>query len=127
MASDGTLTLEAGQIDLTSVFALQGIGNATFTSTGDLRLLPAASNYTNGFGATTVGNGTGALLTSGDLAFNAARIYPETDTSSSLKRSIHPPPPRLASAIRRRRGDDGDAFICERDAARRRHDDQSER
>jgi len=96
MASDGTLTLEAGQIDLTSVFALQGIGNATFTSTGDLRLLPAASNYTNGFGATTVGNGTGALLTSGDLAFNAARIYPETDTVFIIE-AINPSAPTTVS------------------------------
>ena len=77
-ASDGRLTLEADQLDLTSFFTLQDIGNASFVSRGDLRFLPAVANYTNS--AAALAMSAGELLTSGNLTFKAARIYAATDT-----------------------------------------------
>jgi filamentous hemagglutinin family protein len=73
-SADATLTFNAEQIDLSAFMTLQEIGQATFNSRGDIRLLPAqflpAGNSLLGY-----------LLTSGSLTFNAADIYPATDTA----------------------------------------------
>jgi filamentous hemagglutinin family protein len=71
--SDATLTFNADQIDLSAVSQLLQISQATFNSSGDIRLLPAQVIMPNEplFGS---------LATGGDLTLNAARIYPATDT-----------------------------------------------
>jgi filamentous hemagglutinin family protein len=72
--ADATMTLNADQIDLSAFFNLQNIGQATFNSRGDIRFLPAQF----------MGQGTsllGYLLSGGNLSFNAADIYPATDTA----------------------------------------------
>jgi filamentous hemagglutinin family protein len=72
---DATLTLSANEIDLSGFLVLQSIGQANFISTGDIRLLPAAT-------APAAGNYLlGYLLTSGNLSFAAADVYPATDTA----------------------------------------------
>ncbi len=73
---DGALTLTATKaLDLSSFIQLSGIAQANFISEGDIRLLPAAY-------APAVGNSLiGYLLTSGNLTFEAADIYPVTDTA----------------------------------------------
>jgi filamentous hemagglutinin family protein len=71
--SDATLTFNAGQIDLSAVSQLEQISQATFNSSGDIRLLPAQVIVPNQplFGS---------LATQGNLTLNAAEIYPATDT-----------------------------------------------
>ncbi|MDB5609255.1 MAG: filamentous hemagglutinin [Bradyrhizobium sp.] len=73
--ADSTLTLNAEQIDLSAYMFLQNIGAATFNSSGDIRLLPA--QYVPSTGTSLIGY----LLTAGNLSFNAADIYPATDTA----------------------------------------------
>ncbi len=72
--SDATLTLNADQIDLSAVFYLQNISQATFNSRGDIRLLPAQF-------FTSSRSLLGYMATAGNLTFNAATIYPATDTA----------------------------------------------
>jgi filamentous hemagglutinin family protein len=74
VAADAALTLNADQIDLSAFFSLQNIAQATFNSSGDIRLLPAQFIPA---GPSLVGY----LLSSGNLSFNAADIYPATDTA----------------------------------------------
>jgi filamentous hemagglutinin family protein len=71
--SDATLTFNADQIDLSAVSQLEQISQATFNSSGDIRLLPAQVIVPNEplFGS---------LATQGNLTLNAAEIYPATDT-----------------------------------------------
>jgi filamentous hemagglutinin family protein len=64
------LTVAADAIDLGGVFTLDGFSDTRFISQGDIRLSTPA--------AYTSGNNTGALLSGGDLHFDAARIYPAT-------------------------------------------------
>jgi filamentous hemagglutinin family protein len=73
-SADAALTLNAGQIDLSAFISLANIGQATFNSRGDIRLLPAQFIPS---GSSLLGY----LLTAGDLTFNAADIYPATDTA----------------------------------------------
>ncbi len=72
-SADGVLTLNASQIDISAYSNLQGIGQANFNSTGDIRLLPAQFIAGDSLG--------GYLETAGNLSFNAADIYPATDTA----------------------------------------------
>jgi filamentous hemagglutinin family protein len=72
--ADATLTVNAGQIDLSAYSFLENIGLATFNSDGDIRLLPAQYISQN-WGL------SGYLLTTGNLAFNAADIYPVSGTT----------------------------------------------
>jgi filamentous hemagglutinin family protein len=72
-AADASLTFNAQQIDVSAYTYLQNIGLATFNATGDIRLLPAqiiGGNFLTGY-----------LTSAGDFAFNAADIYPATDTA----------------------------------------------
>lgn len=73
-AADARLTLNADQIDLSAIISLQNIGEATFNSRGDIRLLPAQFIAFSG-------SLIGYLLTTGNLTLNAADIYPATDTA----------------------------------------------
>ncbi|MCK9919337.1 filamentous hemagglutinin family protein [Microbacteriaceae bacterium K1510] len=72
--SDGRLTVNASQIDLSAITYLSNIGDATFNSTGEIRLLPAQFIPT---GTSLVGY----LGSAGNLTFNAAVVYPATDTA----------------------------------------------
>jgi len=77
-SADVTLSLNAAQIDLSAFIVLGDISQANFTSSGDIRLLPA--QY---LGAST--QLLGALLTYGNLTFKAADIYPATDTAFAIE------------------------------------------
>jgi filamentous hemagglutinin family protein len=74
---DGTLNVSAEVLDLTGRFALQNVANASFTSSGDIRLytLPAFQ----AFSGTTPQ--AGYLVTTGDVTLKASDIYPATDNS----------------------------------------------
>ena len=89
--SDANLTLNAEAIDLSGGMTLGNIGQATFNSAGDIRLLPSPGG---GFG----GNGTsliGGLGIAGNLTFAAAAVYPATDTwftiSAGANATTHDP------------------------------------
>ncbi|MEW6439014.1 MAG: filamentous hemagglutinin family protein [Pseudomonadota bacterium] len=72
--ADGTLTLDASdQIDLSSIVYLQNIGQATFNSAGDIRLLPSQVIATAQL--------FGYLYSAGNMSFNAATVYPVTNTA----------------------------------------------
>jgi filamentous hemagglutinin family protein len=73
-SADASLTFNASdQIDLASVVYLQNIGQATFNSAGDIRLLPSQ----------VIGNAElyGYLYSAGNMSFNAATVYPVTNTA----------------------------------------------
>ncbi len=82
-ASDGTLTVNANQIDISQFYELQNIKLATFNSRGDIRLLPTQIVLPN---ATQL---YGYLASAGNLIFNAADIYPATDTAFVIQ-SVSP-------------------------------------
>ena len=69
-AADATLSVSAATLDLTGQIALANFGNATFVSTGDTRL------YTPAYSVQTLPDGE--LVTSGNLTFQAAQLYPAT-------------------------------------------------
>jgi len=73
-ATDATLTVNAGQIDISEFYGLINIGLATFNSSGAIRFLPSQALFPS---ATQLG---GYLVTPGNLVFNAAEVYPATDT-----------------------------------------------
>jgi filamentous hemagglutinin family protein len=72
---DGTMTLNADQIDIAGYAFTQNIGQTNFFSTGEIRLLPA--QYAPGTGGINL---VGAFVTVGNVAFKATDIYPATDT-----------------------------------------------
>jgi filamentous hemagglutinin family protein len=67
--ADGTLSIRAGTLDLTGQIALQNFANVSFVSSGDIRF------YTPSLSTTTP---DGALVTAGNLTFQAAQLYPAT-------------------------------------------------
>jgi filamentous hemagglutinin family protein len=72
----GRLALNADQIDVTGSFNLLDVGSAAFSSSGDLRFIAETSFY-----STADARMISALISSGDLTFDAARIYAATDTT----------------------------------------------
>ena len=70
---------------------LQDIAQTTFNSSGDIRLLPAQFIS----GATT--ELFGYLTTAGNLAFNAADVYPATDTGFVLEAASRTSTPSVIS------------------------------
>jgi filamentous hemagglutinin len=76
VAGTGKLAVDAQQLTLFGNWALQEIASATFTSQGDVQL--------QGVGLAS-GPETGSLVTAGNLTINAARVYPDTFTSFSIK------------------------------------------
>ena len=72
---NGTLTVNAQQIVLSGYTGLQGVGTATFSSSGDVEFEPALG--TSSFDS-------GGLTVAGDLSINASRIYPATYTSFEI-------------------------------------------
>jgi filamentous hemagglutinin len=73
----GSISFVGDQIDLVGTTVYQGVSTASFTSSGDLRLIGEAS----GRGAYTL---VGSLAVAGDLTLNAGRIYPVSDTSFAV-------------------------------------------
>ncbi|KML10979.1 MULTISPECIES: filamentous haemagglutinin family protein [Burkholderia] len=71
--SDATLNVNASFVDLRSQFQLNNIGQANFTSSGDIRL--SASNPSG------KGLSPGVLYTPGNVTFNAASLYPATGST----------------------------------------------
>jgi filamentous hemagglutinin len=73
-AGTGNLTISAQQIDLVGAFVLQNIGTTILNSAGDITLRDLYS------GSFTYGS----LGLDGNLALNAARVYPDTATTFSI-------------------------------------------
>jgi filamentous hemagglutinin len=73
----GSLLVSANQLTLLGNLTLQGIGNATLASQGDVQL--------QGTPASAGGMESGALLTAGNLTIQAARVYPDTFTSFTIQ------------------------------------------
>lgn len=73
-AGTGSLTVAADQITLDGNVTLEGIGNLTFASQGDIQLLGTTSTATNG------GLNDGSLVTAGNVRLQAERVYPDTFT-----------------------------------------------
>jgi len=73
----GSLQVEANQLTLLGNLTLQGIGNTTLTSQGDVQL--------QGTSVSHVGVETGSLLTAGNFTIQAARVYPDTFTSFTIQ------------------------------------------
>jgi filamentous hemagglutinin len=75
----GNLVVAANQLTLLGNLTLQGIGNTTLTSQGDVQL--------QGTIGSQAGVETGSLLTAGNLTIQAARVYPDTFTSFTIQAS----------------------------------------
>ncbi|HEY4076631.1 MAG TPA: filamentous hemagglutinin N-terminal domain-containing protein, partial [Rhizomicrobium sp.] len=74
-AGDATLDVRANTIDLMGQFQLQRFSDASFTSSGDIRLYNP--DYLAYIGASTTPQ-PGELITGGNLTFQAAQLYPAT-------------------------------------------------
>jgi filamentous hemagglutinin family protein len=77
LAGNGTLNVSAQQLVLFGNFALQGAASATLSSAGDVQLQGTSASGVNG-------PATGSVLTSGSLAINGLRVYPDTYTDFTL-------------------------------------------
>lgn len=73
LGGTGSLSVNADQIVLSGYTALQGVGYAKLSSSGDVELEPLA-----------VTNLSGALAVDGNLTINASRIYPATETTFTI-------------------------------------------
>ena len=72
----GSLTVKAQQMTLEGNVGLQNVGSTVLTVMGDVQLQGTASQS---------GQETGSLLTAGNLAINASRIYPDSFTSFAIE------------------------------------------
>ncbi|MFC7627171.1 filamentous hemagglutinin family protein [Paraburkholderia humisilvae] len=72
-SGDGTLNVNASFIDLENAFQLSNFGQATFTSSGDIRL--SSTNTSDTVLA------PGVIYTPGNLTFKAADLYPSTGST----------------------------------------------
>jgi len=77
IAGSGTLTVSADQITLLGNFALSGASSVTLKSVGDVQLEGTSTD-------SVAGPTTGSILTSGSLAIDALRVYPDTYTDFSI-------------------------------------------
>jgi filamentous hemagglutinin family protein len=77
-AGTGSLQVNAQQIDLVGNLALQGIGTASLNSAGDVRGLGVQNPQID------PSRYSGALSFGGNLAINAAQLYPATQTDYSF-------------------------------------------
>jgi filamentous hemagglutinin family protein len=76
-SGSGKLTISAQQVNVLGSFAVQGAAAVTFASAGDVQLEGTTS--TN-----TAGPNTGSIVTSGSLAIDALRVYPDTYTDFTI-------------------------------------------
>src|SRR5580693_3421565 len=74
-SGSGTLGVSAQQVTLYGATTLEGVKQVTLTSQGDVQLEPVVQ------GGTSV---VGSFTLAGNLAINAARVYPSTDTSYTI-------------------------------------------
>lgn len=76
-AGDGRLDVVGDVVDIVGNLALQNIGRASFTSSGDLRLVgvPGSTKTDTVF---NIRNVTGTLIAAGAIEFIAAQVYPTT-------------------------------------------------
>ena len=75
----GTLDVTGRFIELYGTVALEGVGNANFTSSGDLRLRGLQDLSTQNLSLPSPSGALGgALYLAGDLGLGAAQIYPST-------------------------------------------------
>ena len=83
----GSLRVNADLIDLVGSTSLLGVGTATLNSSGDLRAIgsPGAS-----LGASTSARVSGSFQFGGNLAINAAQIYPATQTDFTFTTTAAP-------------------------------------
>ncbi len=73
---NGALTLSASKLlDLSNAVTIYNTARSIFESQGDIRLLPAS----NAIATDTMLNGS--IVSNGDLTFDAARIYPASETA----------------------------------------------
>ncbi len=77
LAGNGALTVSAQQMVLSGPTVFQGANTTSLSSTGDVQLQGTSAN-----GAT--GPAQGSILTSGSLAINGLRVYPDTFTDFSI-------------------------------------------
>ncbi len=75
----GTLSVSAQQINLFGNFSIGGTSKTTLSSSGDVQLQGTNTD------ATPTGPQIGSLTTSGNLAINAARVYPDTYTDFTIR------------------------------------------
>jgi filamentous hemagglutinin len=76
-AGTGTLKVSAQQMVVLGNFAFDGASSVTLSSTGDVQLEGTTTS-------STTGPTQGSILTSGSLAIDALRIYPDTYTDFSI-------------------------------------------
>jgi filamentous hemagglutinin len=76
-AGSGTLTVSANQITLLGNFALEGASSVTLKSSGDVQLEGTSTDN-------VAGPTTGSIVTSGSLAIDGLRVYPDTYTDFSI-------------------------------------------
>lgn len=77
-AGTGILTVAANQATLLGNVTLQGIGDLTMSSQGDIQLQGTPST------ASTGGLNAGSLMTAGNVTLQAERVYPVTFTSFTI-------------------------------------------
>ena len=73
LTGTGSLNVSGQQIVLSGQVALQGVANATFSSSGDVEFEPQSGSQLSG-----------TLAVAGNLTIDAARIYPATQTSFTI-------------------------------------------
>jgi filamentous hemagglutinin len=76
LGGTGSLNITASQIVLSGYTGLQGVGNAIFTSAGDVELEP------------TIQSLSGSFSMAGDLQINAARVYPATYAAFTINDNV---------------------------------------
>ncbi|EIP98965.1 filamentous hemagglutinin family N-terminal domain protein [Opitutaceae bacterium TAV1] len=88
----GSLEIEAGLIDFSGDLALSNIGQAVFTSTGDIRLVGAPlftrqldENGDEILESTFTYTLAGGLTAVGSLVFSAAQLYPASGVVASIQ------------------------------------------
>ncbi len=94
----GVLDVSGGFIELYGTSSLQGIGTASFNSTGDLRVRGLLGDVTDD----PTGIITGALYASGTIDLTAQQIYPTTLTQFTISAdpsSVTNPPQPTSGAI----------------------------
>lgn len=91
LPGDGTLTVNAGTIDLVGNSALSGFQSAALNATHDIRL-------TYGTGDSAITDFTGSLKSSADLVFKAAQIYPTTNATFTINPADAGSDPTLLSS-----------------------------
>jgi len=79
----GTLTAQAGTVDLFGSITLNGTSVASFQSFGDVRLTGRVVTGESGTDR-SFGQAVGSLTTAGDLALRAAQLYPTTRSDFTL-------------------------------------------